>query len=410
MKKQYLLLFTFFLIIYTQYTYSQTYRVDYTWEDIISEGGGAESLIVTNGSQTATLATGCNNLGNCPDLSGVRNISFLPTQFFLQASGTPTGTTSIIYSSSSPLCDTGSYTPTSQNGVPNPVTLQIRPNVSISSSPSMGVLGICEDIQLSASNGFPSSAYNWEYNFNGSGGTGGGPIGPGGSSGWQEIPGTAGQRSITVSSSDIPDVPVETAFMIRVRFCPGQTTNVRTFNYTNCSPTIENVIPSNTSCVYREDGNVRFFFSRALDNGEVLNGVTIFQNSLPPGASFPLGSNITALETDNSFLWPLNNLPVGEYFLRYQSDLSGTDESSPVFTINSPSPFTFSVSANEILCNDGSTDINISASGGTQPYFYSINNGSLIEFSGTSTTSINDVISANYELRVFDNNGCTELD
>ncbi len=411
MRTSTIFLCLFFITITT--AVAQSYQVQYTWSDITyDDGGGEERLIVSDGNNTSTLYLASCGLGNsCADVSGTRNVPFKPTSVYLRASGSPTGTTAITYTNDI-ACDSGSYNLTTHNSTTSRVTLKIAPNITVNSSPSVGTLGICEDISLTATSGFSPDLYVWEYNYDIEGD---GPLRPTQSE-YKEIPGKSGRPNISVSASDIPDVPEQTVFRIRLRYCPGGsfggisygTTTARSFDYIKCSPKVINVDTIKPTCAYKTDGSAQFFFDRPLEDGEVLNGVTIFErlenNML--GASYYLGSNnrIDQLDDNNSFSWP-RQLKSGEYFLQYQSDTNGTFEYSPDFTIGLTPSFSFTITADPILCSNGSTNIEINASGGTTPYFYKIGTNDPVQFTNSSTTTIN-VMNANYELRVFDNEGC----
>ncbi len=390
---------------------SQTYRVQWTWSNISrDDGGNSERLIISDGTgalNTIVLSTAnCPTGTSCPDRSGVKNITFKPTSVYLQTSfSNPTGTQSILYTDGME-CDDDIYYLSNQNAQISPVTLKITPNISFSASPSVGSLGVCETISLTANGEFSPDQFVWEYSYD----TGGdGPLGPS-TSGYKEIPGKSGRRNITVSSSDIPDVPVETVFRIRLRYCPGNnigTTTAISFDYTKCSPVITHVETFKTTCEYTADGNAQFFFNRPLEDGEVLNGVYLIplddENNQVP--FIPLDDNITTLDEENSFLWPRRDLAAGLYRLQYQSDTNGTDEISQAFNIEKPQAFSFTITADPILCSNGSTNIEIEASGGTSPYYYQIGTDTPVEFIG-NTININAVQTADYELRVFDAKGC----
>jgi hypothetical protein len=59
-----------------------------------------------------------------------------------------------------------------------------------------------------------------------------------------------------------------------------------------------------------------------------------------------------------------------------------------------------------VVSNEGNGSITITASGGTPPYTYSIDNGASYPYSGPSPFTISNLNPGLYQVRVRDANGC----
>ena len=173
------------------------------------------------------------------------------------------------------------------------------------------------------------------------------------------------------------------------------------------TPGIQNFTPEDTSCSYASDGDGDGSFDITFDSN--ISGDTL---SFDIDQGTPGGPFFNDVQTINgsTYSWP-ENLDPGTYYLTYQTLPNGCDRTFGPFTIGSPDPMAYTITANDISCfneNDGEIIINIDSSNpGTPPYKYTINGGTPINFSGTNT-SIQNLGPNNYNIQVFDQNDCTQ--
>ncbi|MFM7328863.1 MAG: beta strand repeat-containing protein, partial [Bacteroidota bacterium] len=123
---------------------------------------------------------------------------------------------------------------------------------------------------------------------------------------------------------------------------------------------------------------------------------------------------LTATGGTGSYTYSINNgstyqasssftgLASGTYTAKVK-DSAGCESAGQSITLNNPTPVTFTASKTDPLCSTGNTgSIAITASGGTGPYQYSINNGST--FSGSATSS--NLAAGTYTVIVKDSKSC----
>ena len=117
-----------------------------------------------------------------------------------------------------------------------------------------------------------------------------------------------------------------------------------------------------------------------------------------------IGTATVGLTTDSSTA--IINLISNTYILNI-SDSVGCIVTD-TFMINQPLPLTYNLLSNDISCygnNDGYADIQVN--GGTQPYNYTWNNlNNLL----SNNSYLDSLLSGNYTINVFDDNGCNILD
>ncbi|MFN7014265.1 MAG: SprB repeat-containing protein, partial [Bacteroidia bacterium] len=126
-------------------------------------------------------------------------------------------------------------------------------------------------------------------------------------------------------------------------------------------------------------------------NGACNGSITI----APSGGTMPYSILWSNGNTGNS----ISNLCPGVYSVSL-TDANGCS-TSQTFTITEPTPFTASITGNNISCNaacDGQATVVLS--GGTVPYFFQWNGGQ------TSAT-ITNLCPGTYSVQAIDNNGCT---
>ena len=94
----------------------------------------------------------------------------------------------------------------------------------------------------------------------------------------------------------------------------------------------------------------------------------------------------------------LLNIPSGSYSVTI-TDLNGCSTSAN-YSVNQPSNYSVSISAQNVLCFGGNSgELFSTVTGGTSPYTYLWN-------SGANTPNLVGLTAGNYSLSVFDNNGC----
>ncbi len=386
---------TIAILLFTTAIYAQSYRVQYSISNFANDSFNDEQLIVenTNTGQERVLVTNC---AGCPSsYSGTTFVNFKPNRVFIRFlfNNTTLGNATINYPGSTNDCTTGNYSLNNQNGLLSPVTLNISPNISIGSTATTPVSS-CDTIRFTSRNGFESHVYNWQYTYAGIG--------------WTSIPGFQGISTIDIGIDDLPGVGINTAFQIRLRYCPGRFTNILTYSFSMCSPGLVSLTPSDTSCSYNNDGNIRLVFDRALNTGETLS-LNLFMGAPPndPMAILFTQTGVT-LDGANSYTWP-SVLEANTYYFRYQSNSDGSIYDSGPFTINAPPAVTFSATWTDVNCfGDNTGSIGITANGGVGNFEYRIDLGVWIPFDNSNSHTISNLSAGNYDIRVRDANMCTE--
>jgi len=157
--------------------------------------------------------------------------------------------------------------------------------------------------------------------------------------------------------------------------CPAATSS---FVIIEPGELIINATPTNVSC-------------NGFNDGSILASVV--------GGSFPFSFSWSG---PNSFFSPfqnINNLVPGNYNL-YLVDANGCTASYSVL-ISEPNLLNTTVTTTNVSCNNGTDGvINLSPTGGTQPYSFVWNNGSSLQ------NQVN-VSAGNYFVSVADDNGCS---
>ncbi len=187
-------------------------------------------------------------------------------------------------------------------------------------------------------------------------------------------------------------------------------TNIIIYNITPCTPKITQVSSDNfTNCSYSNDGAVTFTFERELQDGEQYEMSLMFENGAPvPNGNKTIPKDL--MTTPTTYTW--TNLPAEKYILTYYTKKTvGSKEylSNPIekksFTILSPPLFSFSATVTEPKCNGEKGTITITASGGTPPYYYFLNNDQQIEF---TSPKIIDVNAGDNYIKVVDSKSCID--
>ena len=187
-------------------------------------------------------------------------------------------------------------------------------------------------------------------------------------------------------------------------------TNAIIYNITPCTPKITTTSSQNsTSCSYANDGAVTFTFERELQDGEQYEMALMYEN----GAAVLDGNKTITkdfMTTPTKYTW--TNLPAKKYILTYYTKKTvGNKEylSNPAiqksFTISSPTLFSFSAIETQPKCFGERGAITITATGGTAPYYYYLNDDPKMEFTSPKTI---EVIAGNNSIKVEDNKNCID--
>jgi SprB repeat len=198
----------------------------------------------------------------------------------------------------------------------------------------------------------------------------------------------------------------------RAKFTGTQVYTYHPFIFVFCSPNLDNTSdPNITYCNYT-NGEVIFTFSRPLEIGEKY----LFSRN-PVGQSIVTSSSsddVANVEKISATVFKWKNIPPGTYEFKYQTQFENNTASSvsptTFFTITPKEKLNFTVTAIQPLCNNDNGSIQVSATGGTAPYFYVLDNESLANrhsFSGVYI--IPDELSVgDHTVIVVDSHDCIE--
>ncbi|WP_264523523.1 hypothetical protein [Flavobacterium sp. N502536] len=149
--------------------------------------------------------------------------------------------------------------------------------------------------------------------------------------------------------------------------------NVVNYYIIPCSPTLAATSdPNLTTCSY-SNGSVTFTFSRPL---ETAKGEKFLFNRVPVGNGNPSSatSNDPDIEKISALSYKWKNIPVGLYNFKFQTQFGNGTPSTPstisTFEIKKNTALTFWATAIQPECSGDRGFIEISATGGTSPYYY----------------------------------------
>jgi hypothetical protein len=188
--------------------------------------------------------------------------------------------------------------------------------------------------------------------------------------------------------------------------------------YSPCAPTVKELL-YNVKC-NGSAGDLIITFNRDLlkEQGEYLERIFIIDKQKPNEniASSPPGS-ITAFngsEPNKTFtITDVSGLKQGiTYSVKYQAFLGtiarGLITTDKTFTLKEPAALKFTATAINPLCDNDPAKIAISATGGTPPYFYILDNDAPIEFTSPIEVPITGLLTVPRNIKVIDKNSCTE--
>ncbi|MCC9019414.1 MULTISPECIES: hypothetical protein [Flavobacterium] len=186
--------------------------------------------------------------------------------------------------------------------------------------------------------------------------------------------------------------------------------NVVNYTLIPCSPKLDNTSTSNyTTCSY-SNGSVVFTFSRPLEKDEKY---LFNRNPVGGGAVTSANSNDPDIEKVNTLSYKWKNIPAGNYNFKYQTQFeSGSPSSMSTvtnFTISPRTPLTFTSTAVQPYCSTDPKGILITATGGTPPYYYLLDDEPLSQKHLFSNGYIIPITTdGEHKVMVVDNSNCIE--
>ncbi|OBX24972.1 SprB-like repeat protein [Gelidibacter algens] len=253
-----------------------------------------------------------------------------------------------------------------------------------------------EVLTLTASSGFLSSVYNWEYSINNG-------------ANYRPIPSVnQNRRNVEILGGQFLDKSYH-GKIIYFRVNTGcNYSNSVPYRFLISAPHFLSPNPNPTSCYDKGDGSVRLSFSRVLKQGEVLS-ITSSNNNFPSGKFV----NLVASDFDSNQSILIENLKPGIYPVAVAGFFNGFNtyiESSShktSFTIEDQPPVEFTVETTNVNCNGGSDGtITISATGGNGSYTYQINDSTPQAFTNGKTHIETGLPQGWYTINIKDTNGC----
>jgi gliding motility-associated-like protein len=195
-------------------------------------------------------------------------------------------------------------------------------------------------------------------------------------------------------------------------------TPVYTYNWSNGSsaPVLSNLAAGNYSLTVTDDQGCIATFNYTIE--EPIRPVTIVTtktdvlcfgedtgviNALVTGGTTPYNYSWTNGEATAD----IDSLVAGTYTLTV-TDALGCTETASETIVEPAAPVALSSAVQDVLChggNDGSIDLTVS--GGTNPYSYEWSNGSAFIYSDT-TQDLSNLVADQYLVTVTDANGCTD--
>jgi hypothetical protein len=299
-----------------------------------------------------------------------------------------------------------------------------KPNVTIANSKSSNEICSGEELNLQASPGlkpdrFPDEAYHWQYSIDKQ-------------ATWIDVPIAKNNTPRTDFSINELLANSEQFFneTIYFRLGYGQNrpfTDVIPIRYSPCGPTINSFAIKKPNCKGGKIQKIDVFFKDDLKAGETLNSIYLrkmeykgVKNDNSP--LFGNTSDIIYSEKEHSIpiIAPYMLENGMHYQIIYQTFLNGQPRGvlySPVQQYLDPTAVTCSIKVpDNILCNEGKTNIEITASGGTGSYYFYKDNikleGLLYPEVKEGKYYINNLIGEPagkaYKILVTDTNGCYE--
>lgn len=283
------------------------------------------------------------------------------------------------------------------------VNLKIYPEVSIFPSGAGHIVASEDKFELSATAGFSTEIYQWQYNVG---------------RGWVGIPNTYGKSRIAFTGHELMGAAFDQLYgkqnvHFRLAPCDGLSTPITTATPKPSAPKIISITPIPNTCFGESDGSIRIQFDRALNRGETLN--LSLQGRVE--ANDRSCDNILALEEGHIFVWP-NELASDTYSLGIIGTLNGmttyTDGNHHVGSVilTSPPPVKFETSHKNVNCFAGNdASIMVTASGGVGNYTVGYKKKQDTDFTyqvfnDPTKHLIKGLTSGIYHVRLSDGSGC----
>ncbi|MDQ1165116.1 hypothetical protein QE431_001434 [Flavobacterium sp. SORGH_AS 622] len=220
---------------------------------------------------------------------------------------------------------------------------------------------------------------------------------------------------IPILLSQIPNLQLDQNFQLRVRYSrtgafANDYSDILTYKFIPCPPAmIGEPIPESPLCYNSDNGKIIMYFDNDLANTEYfLLTLTPIVNNVELS---PYNKTVVKSEFINrTIVW--ENLRAGTYKLKYQTFKTGNPTPSSIveknnIVITDKLPLSFQVVKTDAQCNNQNGIIRIEATGGTAPYYYTINLGSEVQF--TSATNNINISGGTYNIKVRDTNNCIDL-
>ena len=240
-----------------------------------------------------------------------------------------------------------------------------------------------------------SNGWNWQYSFDGTS--------------WIDFAANfQEQRAISFKIKELAGFENKTKVYFRAGY-GTQFTNILPYDITPCTPKITQIsFPNLTTCSYSKDGAVTFTFERELQDGEQYETALMYEG----GAAVSDGNKTVYKSMMSNATYTWNNLAAANYILTYYTKktvgsveyLSNPPEQKS-FTISLPPLFSFSAIETQPKCYGEIGTITITATGGTPPYYYYLNDDQKMEFISPITI---EVIAGNNYIKVVDKKDCID--
>lgn len=185
------------------------------------------------------------------------------------------------------------------------------------------------------------------------------------------------------------------------------------YNVIGCSPDLEHDPPlvTNPYCNNTSTGSIPLKFKSDIKDDEQLL-LNLFIKNTDTDPKFLLSKFVPKSAIINKeYTW--TNIGAGNYIIRYQAqkttdnttNVNSSAVTSKAFSIVNPSLFSFSAIETQAKCYGEKGTIIITASGGTPPYYYCLNDDPKIEFTSPKTIDAN--AGDNY-IKVVDSKSCID--
>jgi hypothetical protein len=204
----------------------------------------------------------------------------------------------------------------------------------------------------------------------------------------------------------------------------GYSTQILVYTVIPCSPAlVEDPKSVELNCYYSKDGTTMLNFERGLAIGEAFANISLEKNIIDKNGTLTTISVGYIFEKLTLKQYALKELISGDYTFRYQTKIviNGKEHISTVvstkFTVKIPSELKWKIKSTNPKCHGDKGEILIEATGGTPPYFYSLNDGTKTQFENSHTTDaaglhkgIQTIIkpAGSYVIKVIDNKECIE--